>query len=357
MKPFGALATPLSLIYELGVRGYRWSYESGLRSRHRFGLPVLCVGNIEAGGTGKSPLVATLCQKILERGKIPAVVSRGYGRRDAGKNRFVSRGNGLLLTPDEAGDEPALLARKIPGVPVVVAKNRLDGIRMVEGCSDLVILDDGFQSLEVSPTASLVFLPALLKDRPLRRSDLIPSGSLREPPDVLGRATHWVLTIPAGSTDPGLPDDHTIYSRLSGVLGKESLRPILRQRFFLESIRDISGRESPIASLSGLKVALVLGIANPERVIDQIQSLGATLAGSLLLADHAPYNAVNRRRIHDFSLEMTKKGAELLLTTEKDWIKWQDSPKDNLPVGILSGRAELLASHRWEALLSSLFPG
>jgi len=357
VNPLGPLATPLALLYGLGVRGYRWSYESGLRSRHSFGIPVLCVGNIEAGGTGKSPLVATLCQKILDRGKRPAVVSRGYGRQDSRRNLFVSRGEGILASPGEGGDEPVLLARKVPGIPVVVARNRVEGIRMVQGDCDIVILDDGFQSLEVLPRAALVFLPSFLLHRAPKLSDMLPAGNLREPPETLSRASHWVLAVPQEAPGREIPDDQSVYSRLSGVLSRGLFRPILRQRFLLGDLRDESGQPAGRPdSLAGTRVALVLGIANPRRVVDHVRALGADIAGSLFLPDHAPFDRENRTRIREFARRMKAGGATLLLTTEKDQVKWTESPTGDLPVRVLSGRADLLSPGLWEDLFASLLP-
>ncbi len=356
MKPLGVLGTPLSLFYEMGIRAYRWSYESGLRSRHNFSRPVLSVGNIEAGGTGKTPLVLALCRRILERGRMPAVVSRGYGRRHPEKNLFVSRGEGRILPPEEAGDEPALLARTFREIPVVVARNRSEGIRMIEESCDIAILDDGFQSLEVLPAAALVFLPALLLQRHPRRSDLLPAGPLREPADVLDRATHWVLALGEGGTERGQLSDQSIYSRLSGILPESSFRPILRVRFAVFSVREDNGREHPAASLGGVPVSLVVGIANTDRVIDQVRALGAIVTGSLILPDHASYNEENRIRIETFASKMKRQGARMLLTTEKDRIKWPDSPSLDLPIGVLVGRSDLLDPERWDGLLSVLLP-
>ena len=357
MKPLGPAAMPLSLLYALGTTLFRKSWESGFRERKRFGLPVLSVGNIEAGGTGKTPLVLALCRRILARGKRPGIVSRGYGRVRPDRDLVVCRGEGPLVSPEESGDEPALYAVRYPEVPVVVARDRRTGVSMLEGLCDLAILDDGFQSLEVLPAASLVFLPAFLGERPPRLSDLLPSGPLREPAGALSRATHFVMTSigdPLRDRELG----ERALRNLSGVLSPEGLRPVLFQRFRIVEVRDPEGRRILLpGELAGQRVAAVAGIANPDRVAEDLRALGAEVVGSLALPDHVPDTPETRARIDRFAARMKERGAGLLLTTEKDRVKWSAPPTGALPVGVLSGEAELVDEARWAALLASLLGG
>ncbi|MGC8500180.1 MAG: tetraacyldisaccharide 4'-kinase [Leptospirillia bacterium] len=352
MKPLGPLAFPLALLYGAGVSLFRGGYESGLRRRERFSVPVVSIGNIEAGGTGKSPLVAALCQKILDLAKRPGVVSRGYGRVNPGADLLISRGEGLLVGVEEAGDEPALLVKKVPGTSVAVAGDRRAGIRRLSGLCDIILLDDGFQSLEVLPDLSFVFLPFEMARRPMGLGDLLPAGPLREPPGVLSRATHWVLGGPEKMEVSGL------LSNLSRIVGPGKMRPILRTQFRLSAFRDFDGAsQTPLESLSGRTVAVVAGIANPQRVEEALNGVGARVAGLLALPDHAPFDSSTREKIRKFSLEMAGEGAEILLTTEKDRIKWTDLPESPLPVGVLEGESLLLDLPEWERILSRLISG
>ncbi|MCL4486280.1 MAG: tetraacyldisaccharide 4'-kinase [Nitrospirae bacterium] len=354
MRPLGPAGLPLSLLYGLGTELFRLGYESGVLERKSFGLPVLSVGNIETGGTGKTPLVLSLCRFLLARGRRPGIVSRGYGRRHSGRDLFVCRGQGPLVSPEESGDEPALYAWRYPEVPVVVAKDRRRGVGMLEGLCEIVLLDDGFQSLEIRPSASLVFLPAFLSDRPPRWSDLLPSGLLREPAGSLSRATHWVM-VSTGDPDQDRMRGARVMDNLSGVLPPDGLRPLLFQRFLLSEVCDMEGRRLLLpGELSGRRVAVVAGIANPGRVEEGLRSLGAEVVGSLFLPDHVSYTLPILDRIEDFARKMKVRGATLLLTTEKDRVKWNASPTETLPIGILGGEAELQDGERWEALLAAL---
>ncbi len=357
MRPLGPAALPLSLLYALGTSLFRKGYASGFLGRTRFGFPVLSVGNIEAGGTGKTPLVLALCRRILARGKPPGIVSRGYGRIHPDRDLFVSRGEGPLVPPEESGDEPALYAARLPGVPVAVARDRRRGVSMLEGLCDVAILDDGFQSLEVIPPVSLVFLPAFLAERPARLSDLLPSGPLREPVTSLSRATHFVMTS-SGDSDRDRERGARALENLSPALSPEALRPVLFQRFRIVEVKSFEGQRILLpGELAGQKVAVVAGIANPERVEADLRGLGAEVSGILALPDHAPDTREMRSRIGCFAEEMKAKGAAHLLATEKDRVKWTEPPTETLPLGILSGEAELCDEPRWETLLDELLGG
>ena len=358
MKPLGPAGWPLSLLYGAGAALFRRSYESGLLKRERFSLPVISVGNIEAGGTGKSPLVVALCKRLSHAGIRPGVVSRGYGRSRPGENLLVSRGEGLLVPVERAGDEPALLAHKVPTVSVAVAADRREGIRLLEGLCDLVILDDGFQSLEILPTHSLVFLPEALSRRTMGVRDLLPAGPLREPPGVLSRATHWVFRR---QEDPSAEEGERelrLRKNLLTMLGPAGMRPILSVVFRLARLREFDGGEAgPVETLSGRRVAVVAGIANPGRIGQALQSRGARMVGLLALPDHAPFTPEIQQKIVHFAREMSSRRAEILLTTEKDRIKWSHCPETPLPFFILEGETRLLNSEDWDSLLTPLRQG
>ena len=354
MRPLGPAALPLSLLYGLGAGLFRLSYESGLRERKSFKIPVLSVGNIEVGGSGKTPLVLALCQTLLAQGKRPGIVSRGYGRRNPGQDLFVCRGQGALVSPEESGDEPALYALRHPEIPVVVAVDRRRGVAMVEGLCEIVLLDDGFQSLEVRPAASLVFLPSFLAERPPGWSDLLPSGPLREPAASLSRATHWVMSS-SGNPGRDREREERVRHHLLEILPPEDLRPILFQRFLLSEVRDLSGgRIYRPEELSGLRVGVVAGIANPERVKESLRTLGAEVVGMLALPDHVSCTPPILSRIGLFAGQMKERGATLLLTTEKDRVKWSSPPTGELLTGVLFGETELMEKERWEELLAAL---
>ena len=239
-------------------------------------------------------------------------------------------------------------------VPVVVSADRIEGLSMLNGLCDLALLDDGFQSLEIIPKASLVFLPAFLEERPARLTDLLPSGSLREPANVLVRASHWVM-ISCGDMEKDKERAERVRFNLSKTLKSHDLRPILFQRFYLSGIISFSG-EMMLApkDLFGIKVALLAGIANPERVLQGIRNFGAEIVGILTLPDHVHYSENVMGRVARFAAAMKGQGASMMLTTEKDRVKWRTPPTVDLPVGVLVGQSELLEPDRWDDLLSFL---
>ena len=358
MNPLGPAAWPLALLYGAGVTLFRKSYEAGLLGREHVPLPVISVGNIEAGGTGKSPLVAALCQRFSRAGIRTGVVSRGYGRTRSRENRLISRGEGLLVPVEEAGDEPAVLAAKVPGVRIAVAADRREGIRLLEGLCDLVILDDGFQSLEILPALSLVFLPELLFRRRPGIRDLLPAGPLREPPRVLTQATHWIVRRREARSGEVREREEALRKNLRAMLGEEGMRPILPVEYQLVRFRDFAGGvANPVEALSGRTVAVVAGIANPRRIVQDLESFGARVAGLLALPDHAPFTPELRETLAGFSRKRASEGAEILLTTEKDRIKWSQCPGGPLPVFVLEGETRLLDTGAWDRTLALLPQG
>jgi tetraacyldisaccharide 4'-kinase len=180
-----ALLWPLSLVYRIGLRAYLSIYGIGLRKRCRLKAPVISVGNLTFGGTGKTPAVQTLCRMLAEQGKRVVVLSRGHGGSARGVI-VVSDGERMLSDSSEAGDEPVMLARMLPGVPVIVGKDRRDSGRLA--CErfgpDVIVLDDGLQYWQLHRDLDIVVLDAR---KPWGSGFVMPMGDLREPASGLRR--------------------------------------------------------------------------------------------------------------------------------------------------------------------------
>ncbi len=284
--------------------------------------PVISVGNLHWGGTGKTPLVAALAEHLRDRGLRLAILSRGYRRRDS-RVRVVSTGDGPLLGPLVAGDEPVLLAGMLPGVAVVVGRDRYDAGRQalerLDRPPEIFLLDDGFSHLRLARQLDLVTLPA---GDPFGGGKLPPGGRLREPLTALARADAVVLT---GAED--------------GAAGlAEALRPVgFEGRAFASRTRSLpatlhSGEPLP----AGARVLVVAAIARPERFLAAVAAQGIEpVAPPLTLPDHHPYPPPTLDRIATLARQHD---ADCVLTTGKDAVKLYG--RIELPLAELPIRAE-----------------
>jgi tetraacyldisaccharide 4'-kinase len=271
---------------------------------------VLSVGNITSGGTGKTPAVVMLAEWAKESGYRVAVLSRGFGGRHKGNVLAVSDGRQIKTGPHEAGDEPCLLAKKLPGVPVVISHKRyLAGsfAREKFGC-DFFILDDGFQHLELERDLDLALIDA---DSPFGNGHLLPWGPLRETVDQLARADAFIFTratkLTAGSET--IKFLKARFPKMPVAFGNH-----LPDRVVFPTLNKI---HDP-GFLKGKRVVAFAGIARPEKFRETVSSLGADVAYFRRFNDHYRFNREDLRVLSEM-----KEGcnAHILLTTEKDWIR------------------------------------
>ncbi|MGH7376234.1 MAG: tetraacyldisaccharide 4'-kinase, partial [Candidatus Methylomirabilales bacterium] len=182
-----------SWAYGTAVVARTAAYRARLLATHRVPCPVVSVGNLTAGGTGKTPCVIFLARHLQQHGFRPAILLRGYGRRGGTGLLVASAGQGLLVPAAEAGDEASLLAEVLPGVPVILAADRVRGAEVaLSRCgADLLILDDGYQHLRLQRDLDILLLDAR---SPFGSGALLPRGLLREPPAAADRADLVILT-------------------------------------------------------------------------------------------------------------------------------------------------------------------
>ena len=174
-----ALGRPFSPIYSLAMRLRETLYRRGVLQSFRLSVPVISVGNLTMGGSGKTPMVQYLARLLQRHGFHPAVISRGYGGTANAKVNTVSDGSSVLLDAATAGDEPRFLAETLPGVPVLTGiVRRMPAQRAVEMGADVLLLDDGFQHLQIVRDVNLVLFNT---DRLAGNSRVFPGGDLREP--------------------------------------------------------------------------------------------------------------------------------------------------------------------------------
>lgn len=325
-KALSALLSPLSAAYAAVTRARGHAYRRGWLESTAAGVPVISVGNITAGGTGKTPMVQSLTGWLLEEGLRPAVLTRGYGGRHDG-GVLVLDGD-TPADPATAGDEPCLLARALRTVPVLVSPDRVAAARLaVENLGvDLLVLDDGFQHLRLRRDFDLLLVDA---SAPLAGNRVLPAGTLREPLSAMGRADAVVCTrTPAG----GIPDE---LSRLIATHCPD--RPLFAARHVPAGVTPLeTAAPAGRAAGTGRGHLLVSGIGNPRSFRDTAEACGLDVAGEMAFADHHRFR---RADIDAIGRRMASTGARAVLLTEKDAARLGSLARDlPWPAGFLAVR-------------------
>lgn len=290
---------PFAYLYGLigWLRGkcYGWK----ILSIYRPAVPVLSVGNLAAGGTGKTPVVDWLLKEYIQQGKRPAVISRGYGGTFSGKVGLVSVGAGPQLSAVECGDEPYLLARRNPQALVMIARKRSEGVKVAieDFGADLILLDDGFQHRAVARDLDLVLLDAA---HPLGNGWPLPAGLLREFPCALNRADLLLLTRAENGATFDCPN-----------------KPQFRSRHQLaDYAQRLDGQRVDFAELKSQRLFVFAGIADPDSFFSALEDAGLQVEGRLALPDHSQYSPALQA-----SIMAATQGFDGLVTTEKDAVK------------------------------------
>jgi len=313
---------PLNALLSIPAAGYHavqkireGAYLSGLLARREAPVRVISVGNLVLGGSGKTPFVIYLAEMLRFRGWKPAVVSRGY--RGANRLPFLVVGEGSnrepVVAPSACGDEPFLIAQRLPKTPVIIGRRRIDPVlAAVErfGC-DIIVLDDGFQHLPLYRDVDIVLLTGA-------EDQMFPLGYLREPLSALRRAQIVVLV---GSEAAVVP-------RALPYVGE---LPVFRSRVTpvaLQMAADSGVTIRPDA-LAGQEAMLVSAIARPERFRRTAETLGWSVIDHLIFPDHHSFSDNELRQI------LTSAEAASVIVTEKDWVKLPAWFKENEQVGTL----------------------
>jgi tetraacyldisaccharide 4'-kinase len=319
----------LSLVYGLAVRCRIKYYERKMQKE----LPgfVLSIGNLTVGGTGKTPASAMIADWALREGYRPAILSRGYGSKYGGKTFKVSDGQRLFGTPAEAGDEPYLLAKNLQGVPVILSKARYEAglLAHQQLGSNFFILDDGFQHLRLRRDLDLVLLDAT---SPFGNMHLLPRGPLREPVEHLQRADVFILTRTGYGTN--LIMMNFLKKRFGGKPTFESEH--VPERFVLPGL----GCTHDPDFIRGKRVVGFAGIAKPEAFRDTLIRLGAEVAAFKGFRDH---HAFLRPELQELISERHRLRADLLVTTEKDYVRLGHLAAAEGSLGYLTVRFRILS--------------
>lgn len=295
--PLAPILYLLSIIYGAVVSLRLTFYRSGILRTHKLACPVVSIGNITVGGSGKTPFAIYVAKTLKEMGLKPAILSRGYKRTTTG-TAIVSDGKYVLLSADQAGDEPFLMASTLKDVPVVVDGDRVRGGKLAcdRFSPDIIVLDDAFQHIRLSRDLDIVLVDST---RGFGNGRLLPRGILREPVSSLARAD----LIVAKSRG-----DASTMKNLDGTFG---LRPVTLKNVF-------TGEESPLETLKETKAVSVSAIATPASFIKTLAECGSAPASALAYPDHYRYDASD---VADLMHELKTTGAGAIITTEKDGVK------------------------------------
>ena len=340
-----ALGIP-SAIWEAGARARRHAYATGMAPSRQLAAPVLSVGNIVAGGTGKTPTVAWVVETLWDKGLVAGILTRGYGRPDS--NRLRTLGVSDTADPREVGDEPAMLSRRFastaPGTRFALHPDRFAAGQALEelGNVDLFVLDDGFQHMQLQRALNLVLLDAT---DPFGNGYCLPLGRLREAPTSLKDADCVLLT----RCDPTM-DCSAIHESVSRANPQATL---FHSRMVVKDLLDTkTGRTQDLGFLADRRVAAFCGIGNPQSFFRELPALGCETVLRRSYRDHHRYTSTDKTLLGRVAGE---KDADAFITTVKDAMNLGDPDSLGLPAYAL--RIELLVEEADELLAVLLAAG
>jgi tetraacyldisaccharide 4'-kinase len=336
---------PLAAGFRLGVALRRGAYRRGWLKTLRLNRPVVSVGNITTGGTGKTPLVAYIARRLRTRGFRPGILTRGYGRR-GGADILVLGGNRQQnVNPREVGDEPALLAKMLPEIPIVVCADRYRGGRLAEERFDVDVhlLDDGFQHWGLARDVDVVTLDVT---QPLSDGELLPAGRQREPCCALERAHMIVFTrTELGDSDRIARDVRRINPRAAMFRSRTRLRELIDIR---------TGRIYPPSAFEGEPVLALCGIGNPRAFFANLRQWKFSVVTERPFRDHHVYTARDLPPLM-LALKLKRTDISAILTTEKDAMNLSAVKACPVPILACATEIELEEAEQFEkALLERL---
>ena len=331
----------ISLVFRNIVQVRLFFYNVGIFRRYPLGCQVISVGNITAGGTGKTPVVEIFARELQKSGRKVAILSRGYRKKELPwyqrlfsekiePPRVVSDGKRLLLDSEMGGDEPYMLASNLPGVVVLVDKNRVKSGRYAVkrfGC-DTLILDDGFQYQKLRHRLEIVLVD---KTNPFGNANLLPRGVLREPVRNLKRADFIFITKSDGQSDE-------IRARIRELNDHAEIIECRHQPRYLQNV--YTAERLPLDWIKGRTFTSLSGIAVPQSFENSLRLMGAKVIYCERYADHHRYHA---QEIIDAVNKAADLRADALLTTEKDAVRFPRLETTPVPVYYLRVDIELLS--------------
>jgi tetraacyldisaccharide 4'-kinase len=297
---------PFSFIYWLILQLRYFSYYSGLKQVYKFKTPIISIGNLTVGGTGKTPIVHFIAEELNEQYHQIAIISRGYGRKSKGF-QLVHDGKKILLNPEVSGDEPYLLANLLGNCIVAVDENRINAIHITEQKfnPDIIILDDGFQQLGVQKDLDILLLNS---SKPFSELSLLPIGYGRETKKQIQRSSLIVLT-------------KTIEFKLPNWVNKLKYNNVIYSSKFDYEIWEYSKSKYKKIEKFHDGVFAFCGIGDPNSFEVGLKTLGINPVKFKSLKDHEPYS---KNTIKALIVEIKQAKVDYIITTEKDIVKLPD---------------------------------
>jgi tetraacyldisaccharide 4'-kinase len=340
----------LSFIYERLVQLRLFLYRHRIFREHTLGCLVISIGNLTVGGTGKTPIVEKFARALRAGGRRVAILSRGYksiprpaprqgffAKKEPLPPRVVSDGKSLLLDSRTAGDEPYMLANNLKDVVVLVDKDRVKSglFAIKELKADTLLLDDGLQYLHLKHRLDIVLID---RQAPFGNEYLLPRGTLREPPRNLRRASYIFITKSTGEPNDELIKRIRRYNRTAEII------ECAHQPLHLQNV--LTGEQIPLERLRDTYVGSICGIAAPESFEDGLRKLGAKLELSKRYTDHHRYTDAE---LQSFITRCVRRDLEMIVTTEKDAVRFPRLTKTDVPIYFLRVEIEILSGHEsWE---------
>jgi tetraacyldisaccharide 4'-kinase len=304
---------PFSWLFAVVVRIRNWCYDAGVLSVQQVRVPVVSVGNMTTGGTGKTPLIEYLIRTFTEMGKTVAVVSRGYGRSTYG-TQIVSDGKTLLGNASTAGDEPWQIARKFPGVAVIVDEKKIRAAQLATRYAvNVILLDDGFQHRALKRDMDIVVVDSTMDLWPMR---VLPAGHRREPMSSLKRATFLAFSR---CSQP--QKEHPEYSRFTAA-------PSCCMNSVPKKLVSLSNNQTVLLkNCAGKSCIAFAGIGNPKSFEETLREIGFLIVEFVVYPDHHRYSESDIDAIRE---KMSRLHPDMLVTTEKDAMRLLSNHKQNI---------------------------
>jgi tetraacyldisaccharide 4'-kinase len=339
------------LAYEAFVRARNRLYSTARLQQHRLPAPVISVGNITLGGSGKTPLVIYVAQSLAKLGHTPVILTRGYGRSHPNKMQIIAPGETIPNPAALLGDEPALIRRHVPSAWLGVSGDRLEAGKIIAGRDPKIvfILDDGFQHRRLHRDLDIVIID---ESQPLQSNRVFPRGSLREPVSALRRCHLVVINRSLNEEQPDSlePALRNVKSEAKLFHCKQRIRALIPFHSW-ESRAPGSGVANEMPSQSK-SVLLVSALGNPERFQRDIVRFGVGVPGAAFFPDH---HRLNRRDWQNCAERARRKGADTIITTEKDAVKVDEPP--DFPLLVALQATEMAEVGAFEAVLKNCIEG